>query len=182
MSPDPNDQFGTPRPMDPREIEYARQSVRIPAILLIVIGVIGTILSTLGWINLPNVPAKMDEMIAKFDDDPNIAADQKDTIRKILTSLKEAAEDGTARTSYIIGILGSLLIVVGGYKLLTLGGVALPITGSLLAMVPCTANICCLLGLPVGIWAMIALNRQVVRNAIRVKRTSPANPDAQYMQ
>lgn len=183
MSPDPNDPFGTPRPVDPREVEYARQVARLPATFLIVVGVIGAVLSTMGWINLPNVPAKMDELREQFDADPNIAAEQKDTIRKVLTALKEAAEDGTAQTSYIIGIVGSLIVVAGGVKFLNLSGYLLPVTGSVLAMLPCTANCCCMLGLPVGIWSLVVINRQVVRNAIRARRTArPANPDEQYLQ
>ena len=50
-----------------------------------------------------------------------------------------------------------------GFGDMNLGSKALVIIGSLLSIVPFT-NGCFCIGLPVGIWAIIALNNQVVRD------------------
>src|SRR6516225_7042278 len=113
MSPDPSD---TPRPLDPREIEMARNSVRMPAILLIIIGVLALIGSVYGLIQLPELPARIDATIAEIDADPNIPADQKATVKKVLTFVKDAAQNPAAQIGYIVGIVAALVVVVGGVK------------------------------------------------------------------
>jgi hypothetical protein len=161
----------------------ARNAVRVPATLLIIIGILSLVGSVYGLIQLPEVPAKIDEAIAKIDADPNIQADQKATAKKILTFLKEAAENPTLQVGYILGIVASFVVVVGGVKMLNLSGYAFPITGAILAMIPCTVGCCCLLGFPVGIWSLMLLNRPMVYAAIAARRNAPPpNPDAQYMQ
>jgi hypothetical protein len=41
----------------------------------------------------------------------------------------------------------------------------LAMTGSIIAMLPC--SVCCLLGLPFGIWSLVVLNNPEVKEAFR---------------
>ena len=76
-----------------------------------------------------------------------------------------------------------VLILLGGVKLMNLSGTGLPITGSILAMIPCTSSCCCLIGLPAGIWALVVLSRPDVKAAIAANRSGRSmNPDDQYMR
>jgi hypothetical protein len=47
----------------------------------------------------------------------------------------------------------------------SLRGYGYAMTGAIVAMLPC--NLCCLLGLPFGIWAIMAMSREEVKRAFR---------------
>jgi hypothetical protein len=66
--------------------------------------------------------------------------------------------------SSIIGILVSGLILFGGMKMKKLESYGLAMTVSILAMVPCLSP-CCLIGLPIGIWAVVVLSKPEVKSA-----------------
>jgi hypothetical protein len=42
----------------------------------------------------------------------------------------------------------------------------LAVTASILAMLPCTSP-CCIIGLPLGIWALVVLSKPEVKSAFR---------------
>jgi hypothetical protein len=166
---------------DHRSLENARASVRIPATLLIVTGALLLIGVVLSFIQLPSQPAEMDKAIAEIDANKDMPADQKDMTKNILTSFKEFFESPMAPVVYALSGVFGVLIILGGVKLMNLSGTGLPITGSLLAMIPCTSSCCCLIGLPAGIWALVALSRPNVKAAIAANRTGRmANPDDQF--
>ncbi|MDD1650535.1 MAG: GYF domain-containing protein [Methylococcaceae bacterium] len=66
--------------------------------------------------------------------------------------------------SNIIGILVSGVILLGGLKMKKLESYGLAMTASIIAMIPCFSP-CCLLGLPIGIWALVVLSKPEVKNA-----------------
>ena len=66
--------------------------------------------------------------------------------------------------SSIIGILLSGVILFGGIKMKRLEGYGLAMAASILAMIPCFSP-CCLLGLPIGIWAVVVLAKPEVKSA-----------------
>jgi hypothetical protein len=190
MSNYPDDRFDDRRDdrfddgrRDYRSLENARASTRIPATLLIITGALLLIAVVLAFIRLPGQPAEMDKAIADIEANKDIPADQKDMWKKIFTSAKEFFESPMAPVSYALSGVFGLLILVGGVKLMNLSGTGLPITASILAMIPCTSSCCCLIGLPAGIWALIVLNRPDVRAAIAANRSAPPpNPDDQYIR
>jgi hypothetical protein len=66
----------------------------------------------------------------------------------------------------------ALKIVVGGLSIFgavqmrNLQSYGMAMTGSILSMIPCLAP-CCISGLPLGIWAIIVLNKPEVKSAFR---------------
>ena len=64
----------------------------------------------------------------------------------------------------VIGIITSVLVLVGGRKMKKLESYGLVMTASIVAMIPCISP-CCLVGLPIGIWAVMTLNKPEVKNA-----------------
>lgn len=182
MSGYPDDRFEEAR-RDPRMLEQARNAVAVPATLLILTGALTVILTIIGFIQLPSLPAQMDENIAKIDADPNMPADQKDMWKDIFSRFKELAEGPVMAISYGINMLCAVLILVGGIKLKNLSGPVLPMVSSILAMIPCTIGCCCLLGLPAGIWALVVINRPYVRAAMSAGQSAPPpNPDDEYIR
>ena len=66
--------------------------------------------------------------------------------------------------SSIIGIAVSAVILFGGLKMKKLENHGLAMTASIIAMIPCISP-CCLVGLPIGIWAVVVLSKPEVKSA-----------------
>ncbi|HOX57704.1 MAG TPA: GYF domain-containing protein [Candidatus Paceibacterota bacterium] len=66
--------------------------------------------------------------------------------------------------SSIIAILLSGLIFFGAMKMKKLESYGLAMTASIIAMIPCLSP-CCLIGLPIGIWAVMVLSKEEVKSA-----------------
>jgi GYF domain 2 len=64
----------------------------------------------------------------------------------------------------IIAILMSVVILLGALKMKKLENYGLAMTASILAMIPCFSP-CCLIGLPIGIWAVVVLSKPEVKSA-----------------
>jgi predicted Zn finger-like uncharacterized protein len=58
----------------------------------------------------------------------------------------------------VLGILCAVIITLGAISMMRGKGGGLPWTAAVLSAIPCTAPCCCA-GIPVGIWAMMALNK-----------------------
>ena len=62
-----------------------------------------------------------------------------------------------------IGLVVSVVLVLGGVKLRAARSKGLAMTGSVLAMIPLSG--CCLIGLPIGIWAVVTMGKPDVKAA-----------------
>jgi hypothetical protein len=65
-------------------------------------------------------------------------------------------------SNVFVFILGAL-ILYGGIQMKKLENYSLAMAGSIIAMLPCSA--CCLVGLPIGIWAVVVLSKPEVKGA-----------------
>lgn len=65
--------------------------------------------------------------------------------------------------SDVLGLVLSLLILLGAAKMQSLRSYEISVTAAILALLPCLTP-CCLLGLPVGIWALIVLRQPGVKS------------------
>jgi predicted Zn finger-like uncharacterized protein len=63
----------------------------------------------------------------------------------------------------VFGILLAVVMIFGGYKMKRLENYGLAMAVTIFAILPCWN--CCLLGLPLGIWSLIVLNRPEVKVA-----------------
>jgi hypothetical protein len=66
--------------------------------------------------------------------------------------------------SALIGIAVSGVILYGALKMRKLENHGMALTSSILAMIPCVSP-CCVIGLPIGIWALVVLTKPEVKNA-----------------
>ena len=62
----------------------------------------------------------------------------------------------------VIGFLGGILILIAGVKMKKLEAYGLAIAASIIAMIPCLST-CCIVGLPIGIWALVILSKPEVK-------------------
>jgi hypothetical protein len=67
----------------------------------------------------------------------------------------------------VIWMLFSGIIIFGGVKMKNLQSYGLAMASTIIAMLPCTTGWCCLLGLPLGIWALVVLMKPEVKAAFR---------------
>jgi hypothetical protein len=65
-----------------------------------------------------------------------------------------------------VGLLGGFLILIGAMKMRKLESYGLAMTAAIAAMVP-YLSLCCPLGLPFGIWALVVLSNSSVKSAFR---------------
>ena len=73
--------------------------------------------------------------------------------------------------------LSSLVILLGGVQMLRLKSRGLSMTASIMAMIPCFASACCVIGIPVGIWALVVLGSPDVKAAFAAGGRLPATDD-----
>jgi hypothetical protein len=64
----------------------------------------------------------------------------------------------------IIGILIGGLIFYAALQMRKLQSYGLAMAGSIIAMIPCISP-CCIIGLPIGIWALVVLTKPEVKAA-----------------
>ncbi len=65
--------------------------------------------------------------------------------------------------SAIFGLCYWSIVLVGAVKMKNLSSYGFAMTACIMAMLPC--SLCCLLGLPFGIWGLVALNNPAVKDA-----------------
>ena len=80
-------------------------------------------------------------------------------------TLPKAAQFAIAAIVAVIYVIVGVVILLGGMKMRGLQGYGLAMAGAILAMIPCCDGPCCLLGLPLGIWALVVLMDQQVKQA-----------------
>jgi hypothetical protein len=66
--------------------------------------------------------------------------------------------------SGVVGIVVGVIVFLGAQKMKALESYGFALTAAILAMVPCVSP-CCLIGLPIGIWALVVLNDANVKAA-----------------
>lgn len=76
------------------------------------------------------------------------------------TDMPAAVQYGMAALSLLI----FALVILGGVKMLQLRARGLVMTAAVLVMIPCFTSCCCVLGLPLGIWVIVLINKPEVRN------------------
>jgi hypothetical protein len=78
----------------------------------------------------------------------------------------EIYEGAFAMGSSFIGLVVAAFVIYAALKMKELTQWGLAVAASVLAMIPCISP-CCVIGLPVGIWCLVVLNRPEVKNAFR---------------
>lgn len=129
----------------------ARQQVSGPAIGLIVTGVLG-IIGALGGVlvNMLGIGFGAAELRGnpEFERMMNLLGGTFGTVANL------------------ISLAVSVFILYGALKLQKLQNYALCMVAIIVAMLPCVSPCCCL-GLPIGVWALVVLNRPEVRSQFR---------------
>lgn len=126
----------------------AQGQVSGPGIALIVVGVIA-LLWHLGW-----------GILSLLGSGLNVVAGGSGAMGGIMSGIVGAI-------LYIVMALLQGIVIFGGVKMKNLQSWGLSVAAAVVALLPCTNWICCLIGAPIGIWALVVLMNQEVKASFR---------------
>jgi hypothetical protein len=72
---------------------------------------------------------------------------------------------GISLVQALVGFITAFLIIYGGSCLRQTKSAGMVYVGSVLAIVPCCSGCCCIFGLPVGIWVIMTMQDDQVKDA-----------------
>jgi hypothetical protein len=131
----------------------AAQQVSGPAIGLIVTAVLGGLAQIAGILfNLLGIGMS------------GVAASQGGHNGEELPAWVNMMSGGVGIVFNVIGIIMSVVVFMGALKMKKLQSFTFVMVATIIAMVPCVSP-CCWVGLPIGIWALVVLNKPEVKGA-----------------
>ena len=146
-----------------RRIVRAKNSVRGPAIGLLICAILGLLFSgyLLFAVNMPQFDARYNQSVKAQANDPNKSEKEKKEFQQMMEDVREPMKKSILVVS-TISVIANLLILLSSILMLSLKAHGLSYFASILAMIPFT-NCFCVLGLPFGIWALLTLGKPEVK-------------------
>jgi hypothetical protein len=138
--------MGMPAPSAPSG--SAQEALNVPSILIMVMAGIGILSALYGIVAGGGLPPALLE-------NPQFTPEMRSMLTKF-------AGGGRIMNVVSLGLDG--LMIYGALQMRQLKNFGLAMASSIIVMIPC-AGCCCLLGLPVGIWALVTLNKPEVKSA-----------------
>ncbi len=133
----------------------AAGAVQGPATALLVTGILGAIAVLIGGaLAMSGVGATAP------------AGDLPPELQKVVEMLRQLQSPAMVAIDSIIKLAVAGLIIFASSRLKKLESFPVVVTAAILAMVPCTSPCCCV-GLPVGIWVLVAIFKQDVKSSFR---------------
>ena len=160
------EQWQTSETPPPSSHERARQAIMIPAILLLVVGILGVLLSGYYLFTGLFLGQNPDLVRQQMKVSLEMQGKKVEELRPEERQMVEAISGWIGPGYTIAGLVGiplSLLVVFGSIQMLRLRMRGLAVTASVVAMLPYSC--CCVLGLPIGIWSLMVLARPEVKAA-----------------
>jgi predicted RND superfamily exporter protein len=152
-------------------IRLAKEKAKIPAIGLIITGVISLLFVPVGIYQYMTLDDQFEKEIQKFEkQNPNASPQQKEDFNAFMGKFKDGMKIVLPGV-YAISFFVALLTIYGGLQLMKLKGRGLVYTASILSLLPCTSS-CCVLGLIFGIWAIVVLSDDYVKRGYRLVATA----------
>jgi hypothetical protein len=144
--------YGPPGNM-PQPSGDARAKVSGPATGIMVTAVLGIIMGVIALLlNLIGVGAGAAGAMGAFDGGEDAIFAFGQGIVGMIQSL--------------VGIVVGIICVIGSNKMRNLESYSFSLASAILVMIPCVSP-CCLIGLPIGIWAVTVLNDPFVKSSFR---------------
>lgn len=141
--PDPSAAAPAPSPVN------AQEAVSLPGIFLLITGIVGVLV---GFGNIFGAGAS--HALAQYAQDPKVA------------ELLARSRGMSGALGGVIVLATSAVTIFGAIKMRQLQSFGLAMAASILALLPCVGPCCCI-GIPVGIWCLVVLNKPEVKSAFK---------------
>jgi hypothetical protein len=138
--------MGMPAPSAPSG--SAQDALNVPSILIMVMAGIGVLSALYGIVAGGSIPPQL-------LDNPQFTPQMREMMTKFA---------GGGRIMNFVGLVLDGVMIYGALQMRSLKSFGLAMASAILIMLPCS-GCCCLLGLPVGIWALVTLNKPEVKSA-----------------
>lgn len=126
----------------------AQELLNVPSLLILIMGVLGVLFALFGLVSGGGMPAGL-------MDNPQITPEVREMIAKF---------QGMGRGGNVLSLILDGVMIYGALQMRQVKNWGLSLASAILVLLPC-AGCCCLLGLPVGIWAIITLTKPEVKSA-----------------
>ena len=133
--------------------DAALQLVKGPAVGLKVTAILNIVLALWSMVKLMFFPTNLEQLYSAM---PQLNDPQIQKLLHLFYGPLGIADN-------LFGLTMSVLVLIGASKLQSLKSREFAFAAAILAMVPCLTP-CCVLGLPFGIWALVALNKPEVKS------------------
>ncbi len=133
------------------------QRVKAPAVALMVTAILNILLGVLSLVKMTISPPNLQQLDSELQQLNNPQFEQ------FMHKLMSLTYGPLGIASTILGLALSVLILIGASKMRSLRSYEFSMTAAILAMIPCLTP-CCFLGLPFGIWAVVALRGPGVKS------------------
>jgi hypothetical protein len=169
--PDPNeprDPYDYRDPLDrsapnPEAEQVARGKIMVPAVLLIVVGVLNILFGGFMVVRMIQIASSNGQELFQVYEQLGMAEEMK---KQGYTPEKlRSMGIGTCVTLAVVGFLVGVINVAGGACMLRFKAWGFSVLASILAIT--SPSCCCVFGAAAGIWGMIALMNPEVRSAFR---------------
>jgi len=150
----------TPPPLSPAGVggrEAALQRVKGPAVALMITAILNLIFGVWGLVRTAFFPSNLQELDSQMQqlNNPQLV--------QLVHSWMHIAQGPFAIAGSLLGLVLSVLILIGAIKMRSLQSYEFSMTAAIVAMLPCVTS-CCLIGLPFGIWALVVLAKPEVKS------------------
>lgn len=132
---------------------FAREKVQTPALILMIVGGLYILMSLCG------LGGNILGMAGVMDTSQQVYGDPQ------MQQFANASSGIGGIIGALIGMCLGGLMVYGGMQMKNLQNYGLAMAGAIAGLIPCT--VCCILGLPAGIYALVVLNDDQVKAAFQ---------------
>lgn len=161
---------------DERIIRRAQNRIKTPAIVLLVSGIVGLLVTLASVPSLFTMDKQFAQVQDQWDKDPNLKPEQKKEMKQMLNTYKDVAQV-VLPISIVLSLITAGITILGSIMIMKLKGKGIGIMGSVLSMIPIASGCCCM-GLPVGIWVLVVLSKPEVKAGFAaVAARSRQSPD-----
>ncbi len=161
-----------PPPDNPVPLHVVRERVKVPAIFLLVVGVLNVLasfgLGGLSFYLFQVPPAEFEKFIEDVEKGNPFLQRLFQQARAEGMTIEDMRQRGAVQYGVWAGValFVGLLAVLAGAFMLKLHGFGLAVTGAALTAIPCVSPMgCCGMGEAIGIWALVVLFNSDVRAA-----------------
>jgi hypothetical protein len=140
-----------------RPPEEVRESVKLPAIFLLINGALVVLMSVWGVVSSTIGRTAREQEISEALNRPDVPP----AMRKFFEYSAHAGP-----VPGVISLILGGLIIFGAVKMLKVQSRTWAMVAAILSLIPCLLPCCCL-GVPFGIWALVVLNKPEVVSAFR---------------